>query len=87
MASRRPPSRVAPGAPAMTSRADPRRILAAGIVVGDDHPVGEPRRRPRPFPAFALVAIATGAEDVIRRLLTCGRSASIAALDRVRVCA
>ena len=43
--------------------ADRGRILAARIVVGDDHQVGEPRRRLAHLGALALVAVAAGAED------------------------
>ena len=51
IASRRPATSVAPGAPAMIVGADLRRVLAARIVVGDDHDVATAAPRPRPFPA------------------------------------
>ena len=49
IASRRSPISVAPGAPSSTSRADRGRVLAARIVVGDDHAVGVAAPRPAPI--------------------------------------
>ena len=63
--------------------ADRRRILAARIVVGDDHQVGHARRDRAHLRPLALVAVAAGAEHGDQpgpaSLATCGRSAAIAA--------
>ena len=63
IASRRPATSSAPGAPARMSRRIAAGSSLARIVVGDDDPVGEPRRRRAHLGALARVAVAAGAED------------------------
>ena len=81
-------SRVAPGAPSSTSRADRGRVLAARIVVGDDH--HDRPAQPRPGPSSRACPGRGRRPRRTRRSAgppACGRSAAIAASSASGVCA